>query len=203
MAVWTIAAQTGSGGTEIAAELARRAGVALLDREALLALAHELRPEVREDDDLAARLGGRLTALSLGAAVSTGSTEAFRELRLRRDLPELGRAVLREAASRPAVILAPAAFAALQDHPSAVHVRLRAPLACRVPAYRREELVDERCAEKALRREDARTRAWVRRLYHVDVDDPALFSLVIDVSRFPRDRVVETLLAAAAAHLPA
>jgi cytidylate kinase len=94
------------------------------------------------------------------------------------------------------VIYAPAAFAALSQHPSAVHVRLWAPLEWRVATYEREHLVDRRRAEKALRRDDPDKRAWVKWLYHVDIDDLRLFSLDLDASRFSPDRLVQTLLAA-------
>jgi Cytidylate kinase-like family len=197
MAVWTISAQAGTCGDEIARELARRADVAFLDREALAPVAHELEPDLGDADELEERLSGRFAALALGAAIASGAPEAVREFQLRRTLPELGRAVLREAAREPAVIFAPAAFAALQDHPSAIHVRLRAPFEWRVAACQRENVVDRHAAEKSVHHDDDHKRAWVRTLYHVDVDDPTLFSLVVDVSRFARERVVETLLAAA------
>jgi hypothetical protein len=199
MAVWTIAPQAGTGGLEIATELAARAEVDLYDRRALLSLAHDLRPDVSETDDLEGHVGGRLLAFALSAACAAGSPDAFRELRLRHDLPQLGRAVLENAARRPAVIVSPAAFAALRDHPGAVHVRLRAPFEWRVAAYQRQEIVDRRCAEKAVRHDDDHRRAWARSLYHVDIEDQTLFSLVVDVSRFSTDRVVDLLLAAAAA----
>ena len=94
------------------------------------------------------------------------------------------------------MIYAPTAFAALAEHPSAVHVRLRAPLEWRISTCKREQLVDRRCAEKALKRDDHGKRAWVKSLYHVDIDDLRLFSLVLDASRFSPDRPVETMLAA-------
>ena len=94
------------------------------------------------------------------------------------------------------MIYAPAAFAALSQHPSAVHARLWAPLEWRVATYQRENFVDRRCAEKALKRDDHDKRAWVKSLYHVDIDDLRLFSLVLDASRFSPDRLVQTLLAA-------
>lgn len=94
------------------------------------------------------------------------------------------------------MIYAPAAFAALTEHPSAVHVRLRAPLEWRISACKREQLVERRCAEKALKRDDHGKRAWVKSLYHVDIDDLRLFSLVLDASRFSRGRLVEAMLAA-------
>jgi hypothetical protein len=196
MAVWTIAAQQGTGGERVATELAFAAGVSLLDRDALALSAHELEPSFPENDDLERRVGGRLDALALSTAMSTGSAEACREIKLRHALPDLGRAVLAKAAHAPCVIYAPAAFAALSQHPSAVHVRLSAPLEWRIEAYRREQLVDRRCAEKALKHDDHRKQSWVRWLYRLDIDDARLFSLVLDVSRFSPERIVETLLAA-------
>ena len=162
MTVWTIAAQEGTGGARLAAELALAADVSLLDRTALAALAHQMDPDCPEDEELDRRLGGRLHTLALSTAITAGSPEAFRDVELRHKLPALGRAVVAEAARTPCVIYAPAAFAALAEHPSAVHVRLWAPLEWRISAYKRDQLVDRRCAEKALKRDDHRKQAWVR-----------------------------------------
>jgi Cytidylate kinase-like family len=200
MGVWTIAAQEGTGGTFVAAELAARAGVALLDRTTLAHAAHELDPAFPEDDDLQKRVGGRLNALALSTAITTGSPDVFREIQLRKTLPTLGRAVLEEAAHAPCVIYAAAAFAALSTHCSAIHVRLWAPLEWRTAAYQRRHLVDRRCAEKTLRHDDHREQAWVKSLYGVDLDDPQHFSLVLDASRFSPERLVETMLAAGSVH---
>ena len=199
MTVWTISAQEGTGGTRVAAELAAAAQVPLLDREGLSLLAHELDPALPELNELEARFG-RFAMLSLSAALSVGAAEAFQEVELRQKLPELGRAVLGEAARASRVIYVPAAFAALADHPSAVHVRLCAPLECRIASYQREHIVDRHCAEKALKREDHRMQAWVKSLYHVNIDDARRFSLVLDTSRFSPDRIVELLLAAGGVH---
>jgi cytidylate kinase len=197
--VWTISAQEGTGGTRVAADLAAAAQVPLLDREGLALLAHQVEPTLPDLDELEARFG-RFTMLSLSAALSVGAAEAFHEVELRHKLPELGRAVLGEAARSSCVIYVPAAFAALADHPSAVHVRLCAPIECRIASYQREHLVDRRCAEKALKHADHRMQAWVKSLYHADIDDARRFSIVIDTSRFPPDRIVEILLAAAGVH---
>jgi cytidylate kinase len=195
MTVWTISAQEGTGGTRVAAALAAAAGVPLLDREALSVLAHAVDPALPEFDELEARFG-RFTMLSLSAALSVGSADAFQEIDLRHRLPDLGRAVLGEAARSSCVIYVPAAFAALPDHPSALHVRLCAPLECRIASYQREHIVDRRCAEKALKRDDHRIQAWVKSLYRADIDDARRFSLVLDTSRFTPERLVEILLAA-------
>jgi hypothetical protein len=197
MAVWTIAAEAGTGGAGVAAGLAAAADTALLDRESLALFARELNPEIGDARRLEERVGGRLNLSALSIAMSTGSDEAFRELRMLRALPEIGRTIMARAACAPCVILAAAGFAALPDHPSAIHVRLRAPLAWRIAAYQRDNVVDRRCAEKAVKHDDHVKRVWVRTLYDVDVDDARRFSLVLDASRFSADRIVETMLAAA------
>jgi hypothetical protein len=200
MAVWTIAAQEGTGGEALAVELAAQADARLLDRHELALIAHELDPAFPLDHQLEARLGGRLSAFALSTAISTGSIEAANELQLRRTLPAIGRAVLAEASRTPCVIYAPAAFAALMDHPGAVHARLLAPLECRIATCQREDLLDRRRAAKFVKHADHRTQAWVRTLYGVDIDDARHFSVVLDVSRFPSQRLVEILLTAAGVH---
>jgi len=201
MAVWTISAQEGTGGDQVAAELAAAAGLPLLDRNALALLARDVDPdhlEVEDFEEIEERFGGRLSLLGLSMAITTGpaAADALQELQFRHKLPELGRAVVTEAARRPCVILAPAAFAALPEHPGAIHIRLRAPLACRIAAYQREHLVDRGCAEKAIKHDDRVKHALVRSLYHVEIDDERLFALVLDASRFSPERLVEILLAA-------
>jgi cytidylate kinase len=196
MAVWTISAQRGTGGTRLAAELAKAADVPLLDREALARFAHEIDPDLPEVDELEGRFGGRLNTLALSTAITAGAVDAFREIELRQKLPDLGRAVVAEAARSPSVIYARAAFAALPKHPLAVHVRLWAPFEWRIATYQRENVVDRRNAEKALKQDDHSKQVWVKSLYRVDIDDPRLFSLVLDASRFSPERLVDTLLAA-------
>jgi hypothetical protein len=196
LAVWTIAAQEGTGGSRLATALAAAAGVPLFDRAALALFAHRLDPDFPLVDELEGRFGGRLNTLALSTAIRTGSPDAFREVELRQKLPAIGRAVAAEVGRSSCVIYAPAVFAALSEHCSAVHVCLRAPLEWRIAAYQREHIVDRRCAEKTLKRADHRKQAWVKSLYRVDIDDARLFSLVLDASRLPAERLVETLLAA-------
>jgi hypothetical protein len=200
MAIWTISAQPGTPGHDVAAELAARAGVPLLDRHALVELAHELEPGLAVDDDVETLVCGRLNTLALSLASGTGSIEALRELELRRALPELGRTIVHEVSRHPAVIFAAGAFACLLNHAAAVHVRLQAPRQWRVDEHAHRELVDRSRAAKAIDHDDHEQRELVRGLYRLDVDDPRLYSLVVDASRFPVDRIVELLLAAAATH---
>src|SRR2546423_11135821 len=142
MAVWTIAAQEGTGGDRIAAELAAWACVPWLDRRSLALFAHELEPELGVDEleEVEERFGGRLRMLASSMAMTSGpaAATAAQELKLRQKLPELGRSVLTEAAREPCGISAPAAFAALRAHPPAIPIRLHRPLACPMPATRED-----------------------------------------------------------------
>jgi cytidylate kinase len=197
MRVWTISAEAGSGGDRVAADLAAAAGVPLLDFKALSSLMPEELGDVPDLAHLEERVGGRLNAIGLSLAmIGTGSALALSELEFRRTLPELGRAVLGEAARSSCVILAQSAFLGLRDHVSAVHVRIHAPLEWRIDAYQRESVVDRAAAERAVRHDDHMTRTWVKTMYHANIDDYSLFSVVVDASRFSRERLVEMLVAA-------
>jgi hypothetical protein len=197
MFVCTIAAEAGTGGDAVARLLSERTGARLLDRPGLLALAHEVEPGIDDLEHIEERVGSRLTPLAMGIALTPCSAELVRELGLRKTIAGVAKKVLARATEGPAVIVAPGGFAGLHEHPSAVHLRLRAPFEWRVEAYRRAELADRRTAEKAVKHDDHLKHAWVKTLYHVDPDDPANYSLVVDASRVPADRIADAVLAAA------
>jgi len=198
MRVWTISAEAGAGGERVAADLAAAAGVPLLDFKALSSLMPEELGDVPDLAHLEERVGGRLNAIGLSLAmIGTGSALALSELEFRRTLPELGRAVLGEAARSSCVILAQSAFLGLRDHASAIHVRIHAPLEWRIDAYQRDNVVDRAAAERAVKHDDHMTRTWVKTMYHANIDDYALFAVVVDGSRFSTERLVEMLVAAA------
>ncbi len=199
MAVWTISAQEGTPGDRVAAGLAVAAGVPLYDRLGLAELARGMELEIPELERIEERFCGRYSHLLLMAAGAAAVPDTISELRLREALPELGRQVLGEAARCACVIDAAAAFAVLRDHPNAIHVRLQAPFEHRVAAYQHDHLVDRHRAEKAVKHADHLQHAWVRTLYHLDVEDDSRYTIVLDTSRLSPDRLVEILVASAGA----
>jgi hypothetical protein len=197
MRIWTISAEAGTGGEKVAADLAAAAEVPLVGFKTLSSFAPDLLGDVPDLADLEERVGGRLNAIGLSLAmIGPGSAVADAEIEFRRTLPEVGRTILGEAARESCVILAPSAFLGLRDHVSAVHVRIHAPLEWRIDGYRRDHLVDRGVAEHAVEHDDHMTRTWVKTIYHANIDDYALFSVVLDASRFSSERLVEMLLAA-------
>ena len=193
--IWTISWQAGTGGEQNAGELAEQAGVPLVDRQLSEAIALRLglsSPGLAEE--LERQPPGLLLKVGLTTALAFGRGEATRELQLLSSLRESIEQVIVEAARRPCVILGHGAFVILADHPGAVHVRIRAPLAWRIERYAREQLIDRHRAEQEVRRDDRIRTAHLRRLYGKAIDDPSNFDLVCDASRFPPERLVELLL---------
>jgi hypothetical protein len=197
MRIWTISAAAGAGGERIAADLAAAAVVPLFDFKALSSLAPDRLGDVPDLAHLEERVGGRLNAIGLSLAmIGSGSAVAVSELEFRRTLPELGRTVLGEAARSSCVILAQTAALGLRDHVSAIHVRIHAPLEWRIDAYQRDNVIDRPAAERAVKHDDHMTRTWVKTIYHANLDDYSLFSVVLDASRLSPERIVEMLIAA-------
>jgi len=194
--VWTISAQEGTGGAAVAAGLAERAGVPLVDRAALELLARDLHPDVPDLDHIEERVGGRFDAFALSLALTGGAAAAFRELQLRETLPHLAREVAAAVARSPCVVFASGAFAAMRDCTGAVHARLWAPFPWRVERYAAERVVARREAEAAVKHDDHVKRSWVHALFRLDLDDARCYTVVVDASRLSRDAIVELLAAA-------
>ena len=134
MAVWTVSAELGTGGDLVAAGLAAAADIALVDRDALALLARDLNPDVTGAstiDELEQYVGkGGISLLALGIPFSPLAGDMVRQINS--TTPSGARAGGHgHAARQPSVISASGAFAAMEP-PGAIHVRLRAPLGCRV-----------------------------------------------------------------------
>jgi cytidylate kinase len=187
--VWTISAQAGSGGEQIAPLLAERVGVPLVD-------------PLTTDGAPHGRRVRRIASWFFEAGACTGSMfVASTDLRLvQSETPterELTESLISEAARSPAVIADWSAFAVLADHPAACHVRVRAPVEWRVARYARENCVSARVAEQELRTLERERCAYMRQLYGRQLDAPENFTLVCDASRLPPTHIVDLLLAAA------
>jgi cytidylate kinase len=199
----TISAAYGAGGSVIAVAVARELGLPLLDRAISTTVASRMQVSIEEAEAGGATsrsLAGRF--LSLLAPLSTGvlgagtdaappnawpipvEAEAFREQAER---------VIRAALPAGAVILGRAGSVALREEPNVLRVRLFGPQEARVAQAARVEGVDEETARKRLALVDGARRHYVKRLYHVDIDDPAFYHLQIDSTLIPLDSCVESI----------
>jgi hypothetical protein len=205
MAVWTFSWQEGTPGEDVARTVADRAGVPVVEREAVAAIAAALDMDAEEAGELERHLPGRFAELALHTAAGFGLTSCEALLELRR-LPALRRAteaVIRGVARSPCVILGRAGFAVLREHPGAVHVRVEAPLEWRVRRCAREHLLTPERAREAVERGDCERASYVRRLYGLDVARAENYHVVCDASRLHVGRMADIALVAGGVALAA
>jgi cytidylate kinase len=107
--------------------------------------------------------------------------------------------LLAQAAKGEGVILGRGAAIVLGDRPEVLRVRLDGPpgrRAAQAASYAGIELTD---AQETLKRIDRAHAGYTRRFYSVDINDPALYDIVVDSTRIDLDTCVELLEAAARA----
>lgn len=197
MAVWTVSWQEGSGGDAIARQLAERAEVPLVDREAVTAVARRFGWTTEQASDYERHLPGPLNRLGLSLGMGMWASGAMvEELDRPKTLAEAVELVYQQAARWPCVLLGRAGFAILADHPGCVHVRIRAPLMWRIERVARLEYVSRAQARERILADDRKRAAYVKLLYSADIDDPSHFDLICDASSFSQDALVDLLLLA-------
>lgn len=198
MAVWTISWQEGSGGGEVARLLSERAGVPLIDREVVEAIAAALETSPDQASEIERHLPGPLLRMGLSAStLSNAAALGLAELKKPETLRHVVELVFRRAARWPCVLLGRGGFAILADHPGAYHVRIRAPLEWRAERHGLQHCLSAAQAHKALERDDRARETYIRQLYGRRIDDPANFDVVVDGSRFSTEEIVDLLLVAA------
>jgi hypothetical protein len=193
--VWTISAEAGVGGRKIADALAASLGIPMLDRAALL----ELSGEGGSVEDVDSRLHGRLQTLGLQYAAVFGATEALDELTALERLSQRGRDVLKQLGHERCVIYAHSVAGALEDHESALHLRLWAPVEWRIEHYAHDHVVSVEDARDRVHQLDRLQRDLATHLFDLDVDDLRRFTLAMNASRVSGDHIVAAVLGAGGA----
>jgi len=168
MAILTISRQKGSLGDEIASMLASRLGYHLYDREIINKAARESgSPELAlaDIDEL------DLLGLSITEEESCKYREAISTI-----LHEIAR-------SGDAIILGRGGQVILRDDPSALHVRIFAPIELRIQRVARRQEINPEKARQLIRAADKHSRRHLKRCYQADWDDPTLYDLVINTQK--------------------
>jgi cytidylate kinase len=201
----TISAGYGTGGSAIAQLVAKALGLPLLDRAISAEVAAQLQVTLTEAEaasftrSLADRFFGMLTPLAsgvLGAGTDAAPADpatAPTDADLFRDRAEQ---IMREAITTGAVILGRAGGAAFRTEPAVLRVRLFGPKPARIAHAARTQNIDAATAEKRLAQVDATRAQYVRRLYGLDIDDPALYHLQIDGTALPETACAEVIAVA-------
>lgn len=203
MTLVAISAAYGAGGSRVAPGVAERLGIPFVDRAIPLAVAEELEIPVEDAEAHDAKIQTSLIERLLRGfiGVDTGNpmpvpgeitnTEDFQRA--------TEEAVRQQAASGDAVILGRAGVIVLRDHPHTLRVRLTGPAERRVEQTVRLQGLDRATAERALRHTDRAHAEYARACYDVNLDDPALFHMVLDSTLVALDVCIELIVVAATA----
>jgi cytidylate kinase len=201
----TISAAYGTGASAIAPAVAERLKLPLLDRAISSDVAAQLHVSVQEAEtgamrrSLVGRFFGVLAPLAggvLGAGTDAAPPDAVAppdDNDLFRDQAET---IMRQALAGGAVVLGRAGAAAFCNEPDVLRVRLYGPLEARIAHAVHAQGVDDATARLRQPEVDGARAQYVRRLYCVDIDDPALFTLQLDSTALPTHACVEVIATA-------
>jgi cytidylate kinase len=102
-------------------------------------------------------------------------------------------AVLREMAADRLVVVGRSVTHMMPDAGCGLRIRLTAPLKDRVRVVATEENLAPAVAERRVRDYDRETRARIQTLLDVDMDEPANFTMVLNTSSLPLERLAAVL----------
>jgi cytidylate kinase len=185
MAIVTISQQVGSGGAEIGLALAERLGYCFVEHERFLERterygldAHRLRHLEEEPPSLFERF----------------------DHESRRYIAVIQTVLFEIAAEDRAVVVGRGGQWLLRDVPHAVRLRVMAPAAFRVGELTTAlsahggERMSAQLATQLVHRDDTQRLKRMRYLFNVDLNDPALYHLVINTAGVSRPAAVDLLL---------
>lgn len=201
MTIVAMSAAYGAAGNRVGQALADRLGVPFVDRGIAVAVAERL--DISFDDALAheQRAGGTLLErlLSGFAGADTGAPSPLPpDVISAADFHRASREVLlAQAATGEGVLLGRGAVAALRHDPRVLRVRLTGPVERRIAQAMRLGRRDRETAERALHRLDRAYAEYMRQFYDAEIDDPALYHVIIDSTAFDVATCVEVIELAA------
>lgn len=185
----TISRELGGGGGALAAELGRRLGWRVVDRELISEAA--VRLELPPDKVAAVDEQGR----SAWQRATTFIADAFPEMLLPTaplwtvDISTVAHviaAVLDQVICEgPAVIVGHGSQVQFRNRTDALHVRAYAPKSYRVAEIRRRMGLSETDAQDLIERSDRERRNYLRELYAREWADPLLYHLMINSADVP------------------
>jgi Cytidylate kinase-like family len=201
MTLVALSASYGAGGSVVGPAVARRLDVPFVDRAIPLAVADRLRVPY---DDAAAHdehvsIGWLQRVLSGFVGGDAGAPAAlpadtFSSEDFRRATEEV---LLQQAATGHGVILGRGGVVVLRSEPRVLRVRLDGPPDRRARQAMQLGRVGPEVAERARVQFDRTHDAYMRQFYGVDVNDPALYHLLIDSTSIELDACAELIVRAA------
>lgn len=215
MSVITISRETGSEGTEIALEVAKKLDLECVDKQLIVKVARKAKvskEKVEKFDQEEYSPASQFLSRFLLSQPSLYSSSSFPEIAplgvvdvytgyeffdTERYL-ELTQAVIRKLAEKGnVVILGRGSQVILKDHPDTLHVRITAPLELRIARVMGKQKLSEREAKELILKRDRAAARYLKDFYRVDWQDPLLYHLVINTGLMSRKVAVKTICEAA------
>ena len=183
MAVITISRELGSGGTDIAREVAKTLGYEFVDKRTTDGIFRQY--GLTKFDDLYSSVPSWLDLINADNLL----------------LVSMANEILEAVAKRGnVVILGRAGFAVLGGYADVLDVRIQAPFSERVQrVMAREGLADFDAAVQRVKEDDEVHRKYVQRFYNKQWDEPSNFDLILDTSSLSNDLAVKKIVEAARA----
>lgn len=183
MAVITITSELGSGGRDIAQQVAETLGYELVDKATTDAIFRQY--GLTKFDDLYNSAPSFLDILNADNLLLVAMSNEIVEAVAKRG---------------NVVIVGRTGFAVLGDYTDVLNVHIRAPLAERVQhVMASENLADLQAAEERVQEDDNVHRTYVQRFYNKHWEDPTNFHLDLDTSSIPSAAAVQQIVEAAKA----
>jgi len=183
MAVITISREVGSGGTDIARQVAKTLGYEFVDKRTTDGIFRQY--GLTKFDDLYSSVPSWLDLINADNLL----------------LVSMANEILEAVDTRGnVVILGRAGFAVLGGYADVLDVRIQAPFSERVQrVMAREGLADFDAAVQRVKEDDEVHRKYVQRFYNKQWDEPSNFDLILDTSSLSNDLAVKKIVEAARA----
>jgi len=194
----TISSGYGAGGKVVAPRVAELLGVRLIDRAVSSEVAQQLHVTVAEAEagsanrSLVERFFGALVPLTGagGPPVDPGLADDAGQFR------EQTEAILHAAATEGCVILGRAGAAAFREVSDVLRVRLFGRREARIKQAALIQQISEDEAERRQPETDGAREHYMRRLYHIEQDDPSLYHLQLDSTVLPLETCAQVIVTA-------
>jgi cytidylate kinase len=183
MVAITISSELGSGGRDIAQQVAATLGYTLVDKTTTDEILRQY--GLTKFEDLYNSVPSLLDLINVDNLT----------------IVSMANEIVEALAQRGAiVILGRTGFAVLGDYADVLHVRITAPMPERAQrVMTREGLADLHEAEVRVLEDDILHRTYVERLYNKQWDEPANFDLNVDTAALPGDLAVQQIVEASKA----
>lgn len=183
MTVITISRELGSGGTEVARQVATSLGYEFVDKQTTDAIFRQY--GLTRFDDLYSSAPSFLDILNADNLLLVAMANEIIEAVARRG---------------NVVILGRAGFAVLGECADVLKVRIQSPFSERVQrVMAREGLTDFDAAMERVKQDDEVHQKYVHRFYNKQWDEPSNFDLVLDMGSLSVDEAVKQIIEAAGA----